>query len=89
MWMGGKDYILVGKEHNFIDSEAEPSLLEDAEKAEDTKWVSGTKFSFLHWVLAADFGQVSHAAEVELQGRNTAMSSFLCVSQARRRGPGV
>lgn len=32
MWMGGEDYFLVGKEHNFIDLEAEPSLLEDLKR---------------------------------------------------------
>lgn len=30
--MGGEDYFLVGKEHNFIDLEAEPSLLEDLKR---------------------------------------------------------
>lgn len=33
MWMGGEDYFLAGKEHNFIDLEAEPSLSEDPERA--------------------------------------------------------
>lgn len=37
MWMGGEDYFLVGKEHNCTDLEAEPNLLEDPEKAEDSK----------------------------------------------------
>lgn len=89
MWKGGEDYFLVGKEDNFIDPEAEASLLEDAEKAEDTKWVSSTKFSFLHCIFAADFGQVSSAAEVQLQGSNTAISSFLCVAPAKSRGLGI
>jgi len=96
---GGENYFLVGEEHNFkcLKPQAfQPSLktlnrlkIPSESAAPGSPSCTAALPERGGQPEPADLAQVSTATEVELQGSNAGVSSFLRVIQLRSSGPRV